>query len=119
MGGVERVGRRITSEVRWDQSHLIPLSSHQAPKNYFACSVPSTVYSVPSTLYSVQCTQYIVQCTQYSVQCTQYSVQCTVCSVPRGPTGQSSAPLSQCDTVQTTGDRRQCTVYSLQITVDN
>ena len=36
MGGAERVGRRITSEVRWDQSHLIPLSSHQAPKNYFA-----------------------------------------------------------------------------------
>ena len=35
MGGAERVGWRITS-VRWDQSHLIPLSSHQAPKNYFA-----------------------------------------------------------------------------------
>ena len=31
-----RVGRWITSEVRWDQSHPIPLSSHQAPKNYFA-----------------------------------------------------------------------------------
>ena len=36
MGGAERVGRRITSEVRWDQSHLIQLSSHQAPKSYFA-----------------------------------------------------------------------------------
>ena len=36
MGGAVRVGRRITLEVRWDQSHLIPLSSHQAPKNYFA-----------------------------------------------------------------------------------
>ena len=31
-----RVGRRITSEVRWDQSHIIPLLSHQAPKNCFA-----------------------------------------------------------------------------------
>ena len=36
MGGAERVGRRIKSEVRWDQSHHIPLSSHQALKNYFA-----------------------------------------------------------------------------------
>ena len=36
MGGAERVGRRLTSEVRWDQSHLIPLLSHQAPKSYFA-----------------------------------------------------------------------------------
>ena len=36
MGWAERVGRRITSEVRWDQSHHIPLLSHQAPKNYFA-----------------------------------------------------------------------------------
>ena len=36
LGGAERVGWRITSEVRWDQSHLIPLLSHQAPKNYFA-----------------------------------------------------------------------------------
>ena len=36
MGGAERVGQRITSEVRWDQSHLIPLSSNQAPKSYFA-----------------------------------------------------------------------------------
>ena len=36
MGGAERVGWRITSEVRWDQSHLIPLSSHQASKRYFA-----------------------------------------------------------------------------------
>ena len=36
MGGVVRVGRRITTGVRWDQSHLIPLSSHQAPKSYFA-----------------------------------------------------------------------------------
>ena len=27
MGGAERVGQRITSEVRWDQSHLIPLLS--------------------------------------------------------------------------------------------
>ena len=36
MGGAVRVGRRLKLEVRWDQSHLIPLSSHQAPKNYFA-----------------------------------------------------------------------------------
>ena len=33
MGGAERVGRRITSEVRWDHSHLIPLSAHQASKS--------------------------------------------------------------------------------------
>ena len=36
MGGAERVGRQITSEVRWDQCHRIPLSSRQAPKSYFA-----------------------------------------------------------------------------------
>ena len=36
MGEAERVGQRITSEVRWDQSHLIRLSSNQAPKGYFA-----------------------------------------------------------------------------------
>ena len=36
MGGAVRVGRRKTSELRWDPSHLIPLSSHQAQKNYFA-----------------------------------------------------------------------------------
>ena len=36
MCGAERVGRRITLEVRWYQSHLIPLSSHQASKRFFA-----------------------------------------------------------------------------------
>ena len=36
MGGVERVVRLITQEVRWDQSHLIPLLSHEGPKSYFA-----------------------------------------------------------------------------------
>ena len=36
MGGAERVVWRIISEVRWDQYHLIPLLSHQAPKSYFA-----------------------------------------------------------------------------------
>ena len=40
MGGAERVGRRITSEVRWDQSHLIPVSSHQAPKRYLSSVSP-------------------------------------------------------------------------------
>ena len=52
MGGVVRVGWRITSEVRWDQSHLIPLSSHQAPKNYFAAQ-GSTVQHSP--VHEVQC----------------------------------------------------------------
>ena len=36
MGGAVRVQWRVTSKVRWDQSHLMPLSSHQAPKSYFA-----------------------------------------------------------------------------------
>ena len=45
MGGAVRVGWRITSEVRWDQSHLIPLSSQQAPKSYFAEKCPSSLDS--------------------------------------------------------------------------
>ena len=38
MGGAVRVGRRVTSEGRWDKSHPIPLSSQQAPKRYLAKS---------------------------------------------------------------------------------
>ena len=35
MGGVVRVGQRVTSEVRCDQSHLVTLSSHQVGKRKF------------------------------------------------------------------------------------
>ena len=45
MGGAVRMGRWLTSEVRWDQSHLIPLSSQQAPKSYFAEKCPSCLDS--------------------------------------------------------------------------
>ena len=36
IGVMERVGWLVTLELMWDQSHLIPHSSHQAPKSYFA-----------------------------------------------------------------------------------
>ena len=49
MGGAERVGRRLTSEVRWDQSHLIPLLSHQAPKSYFA-NLFSKIFTTVATV---------------------------------------------------------------------
>ena len=42
MGGAERVGWLLTLEVRWDQSHLIPLLSHQAPKSNFALFYPES-----------------------------------------------------------------------------
>ena len=51
MGGAERVGWWITSDVRWDQSHLIPLLSHQAPKSYFASSANILILSSLSGMF--------------------------------------------------------------------
>ena len=58
MVGAERVGWRITSEVRRDQSQLIPLSSHQAPTSYFALLSPLliilfTCFDVPDSSFEL------------------------------------------------------------------
>ena len=96
MGGAVKVGRHVTSEVRWDQSQLIPLSSQQAPKSYFACSVHCTLfikckvyidnlqcrmYGIRCMVSSVWCTVYGIRCTVYGIRCTVYGVRCTVYGV--------------------------------------
>ena len=95
MGGAERVGRQITSEVRWDQSHLIPRSSHQAQKNYFAapivvaCTVVTCTVVVCSVVACAVFDYTVVICTVVIFTVVNYTLE--ICTT-----------LAQTNTVHTT-----------------